>query len=158
MRKSAVVVFVAVIVAALTLAVVACAAPTAAAGEPTTKVKWNCRNISGVTTCSWQECGVATSEPGKLSLWATGAVGREKVFHLLLVANGTVTFQKLTNVGNGDPLSESVGQDIFRKECVEGSKLQSLPPEIQEQFRGMYDIPVSAPEPVPEEVAAAPDQ
>jgi hypothetical protein len=105
----------------------------------------------------WQDCGVSTSaEPGKLTLWATGSGDLKGIFHLVLLSGGKVSNQQWTNTAAGDkPVPESSKVDIFERECAKDGRLESLPPEIQLQFRGRYEVPtflvppVTAPGPAP---------
>jgi hypothetical protein len=141
------------IVAAFALALAAVSTPPANAVE----AKWDCNTRSGTTSCMWQDCGVSTSaEPGKLTLWATGSGDLKGVFHLLLLSDGQKVAEQWTNTAAGNkPVPESSKVDIFERECAQDHKLESLPPEIQLQFRGKYGAstflvpPVTAPGPAP---------
>lgn len=127
------------------------AAPVEAAG----KVKWSCNTKAATITCSLDGCGVATSEPGKLSLWATSSVNGMELFHFIQLSNGKVALQQWTDLkATGKPISENLKIDVFRQDCVADQQLMELPPKIQEQFMGMYDIPEPISAVVPEAAIA----
>lgn len=133
MRKSVAVAVVAVIAVAF---IILCATPIAAAKEPAKKAKWSC---SKGPKCTWKKCEVVVLGDGKLSLSVTGPANEENVIHLLRVENGTITSQRWIDAETSKTTDNNL--DIFRRDCVGDGQLKSLPPEIQQQFLGVYDIP-----------------
>lgn len=128
------------------------------------KVEWTCKTKATTVTCSLDECGVATSEPGKLSLWATGVVNGVKLLHFIQLAEGRIAMQQWTDMeGAGKPVPGNLRVDVFQRDCVGDQQLKELPAEMQEQFMGMYDIPapvaIPAATPTPEgPTGTPPDQ
>ncbi|OGY98803.1 MAG: hypothetical protein A2855_00780 [Candidatus Liptonbacteria bacterium RIFCSPHIGHO2_01_FULL_57_28] len=114
---------------------------TGAAGTEQKQAKWKCSEDAGNLVCMWKECRISFfGEDGKLALSTEGDVNGEDFIHIVQIDRGIVTSQRWMNAEGGKPKS-GLRPDVFKQECVDGGQLKSLPPKVQEEFRGLYDIP-----------------